>query len=202
MIRLERLGYTWFEVNEMSGSRHTNGIRCLLTSGLAVLTIAVALPQSLRWLGTWGSGSLYYAEAHGVSADGTVVCGWGGVYSPHVAFRWTLGTGMQNIGQLVSGRGTEAWGMSDDGRVVVGYGMTSGSAYRGFRWENGVFAQLGTFGGATSWAHDVSANGAVVVGAAELNTGFNRAFRWTEEGMMNLGTLPGAIRSVARAVSA
>jgi probable HAF family extracellular repeat protein len=177
-------------------------VKGVLVGIASMFATVLAFGQSLTWLGTWGSGAYYYAEAHGVSADGTVVVGWGGVYSPHVAFRWTLGTGMQNMGQLVSGRDAEAWGMSDDGRVIVGYGMISSSAYRGFRWVNGVFTQFSTFGGSTSQAYAASANGSVIVGAAALSSGLNRAFRWTEEGMVNLGTLPGGIRSVARGVSA
>jgi len=178
-------------------------LRGVLLSVIGVALKGAIFAQSLTWLGTWGSGSLYYAEAHGVSADGTVVAGWGGVYSPHVAFRWTRTGGMQDIGQLASGHDTEAWGISDDGRVIVGYGFISSNAYRGFRWENGVFTQFGTFGGSNSWAWDASADGSVIVGSAALNTGFNRAFRWTAAtGMVNLGTLPDDIRSVARAVSA
>lgn len=178
-----------------------------LALSLALGATTNAFGQSLRWLGTWG-GTLPYAEAHGVSADGRVVCGWGGVYSPHVAFRWTPETGMQDIGQLVPPYSTEAWGMSDDGRIIVGYGITGtnpfgSSPYRGFRWENGVFTDLGTLGGRTSWAYAASVDGSVIVGAAELSNGFNRAFRWTAAtGMVNLGTLPGALRSVARGVSA
>lgn len=166
-----------------------------------------ACGQSLIWLGSWGSGSAYYAEALAVSADGSVVAGWGGIYSPHVAFRWTSQMGMQNIGYLVQGRSTEAWGMSDDGRVLVGYGITGSNPfgsppYRGFAWENGVFTQFGTFGGNVSWAFDASSDGSVIVGSAALSNGLNRGFRWTAStGMVNLGTLPGSIRSVARAVS-
>ncbi len=172
----------------------------LTIAGMVLVSSASA--QTLTWLGSWGTGTLYYAEAHEVSADGTVVAGWGGVYSPHVAFRWTRDAGWQNLPALVDGRSVEAWGMSADGQVVVGYGMITSSQYRGFRWDGTSMLQYGTLGGATSWAWDANIDGSVVVGAAELSNGFNRAFRWTPEtGMVNLGTLPGGIRSVARAVS-
>ncbi|CUU38429.1 MAG: HAF repeat-containing protein [Fimbriimonadales bacterium] len=154
--------------------------------------------QSLTLLGSYGTP---YAEAHGVSDDGTVVVGWAGISSPHIAFRWTPSTGMVSIGSLASGRDTEAWGLSANGQVIVGYGFISGSIYRGFRWENGTFTQIGTFGGNTSWAWDADYDGSVIVGAAQLSNGFNRAFRWENGTMENLGTLPGGIRSVARAVS-
>lgn len=174
------------------------GWMLMLSIGFAAAPLAFG--QTLTWLGSMGTP---YAEAHGVSADGTVVSGWAGVYSPHIAFRWTPSTGMQNIGALRNGRDTEAWGQSDDGRILVGYGFVSSNHYHGFRWENGTFMEFGTFGGDNSWAYAASVEGSVVVGSAELSTGFNRAFRWTAEtGMVNLGTLPGAIRSVARGVSA
>ncbi len=157
--------------------------------------------QNLLWLGSMGTP---YAEAHGVSSDGTAVAGWAGVSGPHRAFRWTPATGMEDLGALSPGRDAEAWGMSANGQVVVGYSFvgSTGSIYRGFRWQNGEMEAFGTFGGQTSWAYDASETGTVIVGAAQLSDGFNRAFRWTQEtGMVNLGTLPGAIRSVARAVS-
>lgn len=111
---------------------------------------------------------------------------------------------MRDLGSFGGSGGAEAWGMSDDGRVVVGYSFTGPSIYHAFRWENGVMQDLGTLGGDTSWAYDASAYGSVVVGAAVWSgDGRNRAFRWTAAGgMENLGTLPGGIRSVARAVSA
>lgn len=176
----------------------------LMKKAIGVVVLGLSLHsgfygQSLTWLGSFGTP---YAEAHGVSDDGTVVAGWAGVTETHIAFRWTPDTGMQNIGSLASGRDAEAWGLSANGQVIVGYGFISGSVYRGFRWENGTFMRFSTFGGTTSWAWDANYDGSVIVGAAQLSDGFNRAFRWTQsDGMVNLGTLPGGIRSVARAVS-
>ncbi|MEO0093637.1 MAG: hypothetical protein ABIK67_05210, partial [candidate division WOR-3 bacterium] len=167
---------------------------------LILVIASSALSQSLTWL---GSLETPYAEAHGVSDDGRVVAGWAGVYSPHRAWRWTPFTGMQDIGSLASGRDAEAWGLSANGQVIVGYGFIgTGNVYRGFRWENDSMYQFGTFGGSVSWAYAASFDGSVVAGSAEHSSGYNHAFRWTSDsGMQDLGVLPGALRSVARGIS-
>lgn len=167
---------------------------------LILVIASSALSQSLTWL---GSLETPYAEAHGVSDNGLVIAGWAGVYSPHRAWRWTSFTGMQDIGSFASGRDAEAWGLSANGQVIVGYGFIgAGNVYRGFCWENDSMYQFGTFGGSTSWAYAASFDGSVVAGAAEHSNGFNHAFRWTpDSGMQDLGVLPGALRSVARGIS-
>lgn len=167
--------------------------------GLGALATSVQ-GQSLRWLGTMGTP---YAEAYGVSADGSKVAGWVGVMNPHRAYRWSATTGMLDLGSFGGPGGAEAYGLSADGSTAVGYSFISSSIYRAFRWKNGEMEQIGTLGGNTSWAWATSADGEVVVGGAEYLDGRNRAFRWTPTGgLENLGTLPGGIRSVARAVSA
>ena len=50
---------------------------------------------------------------------------------------------------------------------------------------------LGTLGGAASYATDVNDSG-IVVGWSKIATGVDHAFRWTKaQGMIDLGTLPG-----------
>ncbi len=132
------------------------------------------------------------SEAHGVSADGTVVVGFslGTTGTTMRAIRWVSGE-MQD---LSSGW---AYDVSADGTVVVG-----SSGGRAFRWENGLFQDLGTLGGNRSVALGVSLDGMVAVGVALNASGVPRAFRWTlEEGMQDLGTL-GGDRSDAYSVSA
>jgi probable HAF family extracellular repeat protein len=173
------------------------GILCVVV-GLNLSSVAQA--QRLVWLGSMGTP---YAEARGVSHDGSAVAGWVGVASPHKAFRWTEGSGMEDLGSF-SKRDAEAWGISGDGGTVVGYSFvgTSGSVYHAAVWRTNQMLDLGTLGGATSWARGANLDGTVIVGAAQLLDGFNRAFRWTQTGgMENLGVLPGAIRSVAWAVT-
>ena len=60
---------------------------------------------------------------------------------------------------------------------------------------------LGTFGGASSYANDINNDG-TVVGSADNTDGLSRAFRWTPlGGMTDLGTLPGDDWSAACCVT-
>jgi probable HAF family extracellular repeat protein len=109
---------------------------------------------------------------------------------------------MQDLGTL-GGSGSEAWGVSADGSVVVGSARNAAGKRRAFRWTAaGGMRDLGTLGGDESWAYGVSADGSVVVGWAANAAGYRRAFRWTAAGgMRDLGTL-GGDESEATGVSA
>jgi probable HAF family extracellular repeat protein len=91
------------------------GALCALALSFGLGMVTSGLGQSLTWLGTYDG----YAEAHGVSDDGTVVVGWAGVTATHIAFRWTSNTGWQDIGSP-TGSDTEAWGLSADGQASAG----------------------------------------------------------------------------------
>ena len=106
-------------------------------------------------------------------------------------FRWTQGSGMQNLGTFGGCCGW-ATGVSADDGVVVGWAMNASGNPRAFRWENNQMRDLGTLGGARSLALGVSADGGVVVGWALNASGQRRAFRWENNQMRNLGTLGGA----------
>lgn len=68
------------------------------------------------------------------------------------------------------------------------------------RSTNVTRVDLGTLGGASSYAADVN-NSNTVVGWSETSSGTTHAFRWTtSEGMVDLGTLPGDAMSRAVAV--
>jgi probable HAF family extracellular repeat protein len=91
----------------------------------------------------------------------------------------------------LGGDWSEAYGVSADGSVVVGWARNAAGQRRAFRWTAaGGMQDLGTLGGGESWAWGVSADGSVVVGWARNAAGQNRAFRWTAAGgMQDLGTL-------------
>ncbi|MEZ6242433.1 MAG: GC-type dockerin domain-anchored protein [Phycisphaerales bacterium] len=142
--------------------------------------------QDLGTLGGTGSG------ASGVSADGSVVVGGSSnAAGQSRAFRWTVATGMQNLGTL--GGYSDARGVSADGSVVVGTSGNATGRHRAFRWTVATGMQdLGTLGGTDSEAYGVSADGLVVVGGSSNAAGQSRTFRWTAAtGMQDLGTLGG-----------
>ncbi|MEZ6015618.1 MAG: hypothetical protein R3F49_10920 [Planctomycetota bacterium] len=83
-----------------------------------------------------------------------------------------------------------ALGVSEDGSVIVGQSV----GYQAYRWTSaGGLQDLGTLGGLTSRAYDVSGDGSVVVGSVDLSNGYQiHPFRWTlASGMQDLGTLGG-----------
>jgi probable HAF family extracellular repeat protein len=74
-----------------------------------------------------------------------------------------------------------AFGMSDDGRVIVGLGWDGCNYARGFRWEESTgMVDLGSSNGRSSRANDVSGDGRVVVGWQEDTTGFRMAAKWID----------------------
>jgi probable HAF family extracellular repeat protein len=81
--------------------------------------------------------------------------------------------------------------ISADGSVIVGNTTSNSQA---FRWTSaGGTEFLGTLGGVSSLAQDVSNDGQTVVGWAFTSSSAHRAFRWTRSGgMQNLGTLGGS----------
>ena len=83
-------------------------------------------------------------------------------------------------------------------------GVTAGSeanpAGGATRSTNVTRVDLGTLGGASSYAADIN-SGNTVVGWSETSSGTTHAFRWTPaDGMVDLGTLPGDAMSRAVAV--
>jgi probable HAF family extracellular repeat protein len=84
-----------------------------------------------------------------------------------------------------------AYGVNDSG-TVVGDGQMTNGTFRGIVWSpNGSMILLGTLGGSSSQATDVS-NSGEVVGFASLADGYQNAFSMLDGLMINLGTLGGS----------
>jgi probable HAF family extracellular repeat protein len=129
--------------------------------------------------------SLSTNSAAAVSADGVFVVGSSDTASGQRAFRWSAGTGLQNLGTLPGGMDSAARAVSADGSVVVGVAGTA-SGEHAFRWSEVTGMQdLGVVpAGMESVATRVSADGTVVVGQSNLTSQNYSAFRWTGAGGM------------------
>ena len=88
-------------------------------------------------------------QTRGVSADGQVVVGWSET-SPNRyahAFRWTLASGIQDLG-VTSGTESIAEAISPSGLVIVGQARDSVGFWRAFRWTASLgMRDLGSLGG-------------------------------------------------------
>ena len=135
------------------------------------------------------AGGVFNSRANAISGDGQWVVGNATGASGPVAFRWSLATGLEEIGP-----GT-ANGVSDDGSVVVG-GSQFGSGPEAYRWTAaGGMAPLGDLpgGGFRSQANAVSADGSIVVGRGDSGrtegsrVATGEAFRWdAQNGMVSI----------------
>ncbi len=171
-----------------------------LLVGSAAFVVALATPNLLRAEATlvWLPEMVSDLSADGSFATGSFT-GTAGI------FRWSEAGGFEDLGLFPGSTNTQAHGISDDGRVIVGHARIDGLS-RGFRWIEGEGFSLlpvGPPAGAKSvFAYDVSGDGltvATVAGmSAELEldgvvykfyTGSGAA-RWTEAfGYEYLGAL-------------
>src|SRR5262245_40244326 len=164
----------------------------------------------IEWPCVWRDGvvealpllpTTYEGMARGVSADGSVVVGSmrGSTFSQSV--RWTS-TGAQALAGPPGD--SEAYGISADGRIIVGWLFFQQSLGVPYRWtaETGMVSLGAPPGFAGGYAYAISADGSTIVGSAGGGSA-GHAFRWTQAGgMQDLGVLPGTLGCTARAVSA
>ncbi|MBL8762869.1 MAG: hypothetical protein JNM07_01200 [Phycisphaerae bacterium] len=114
-----------------------------------------------------------------LSDDGSVLVGYSRSGTCRLeAFRWTLAGGFTTLGGLGGpSMNSAAEGISGDGSVVVGWGVTTGGS-RASRWVDGQIQDLGALPnptGRASAATACNADGRVVVGTSRVgaaNTGF------------------------------
>ncbi len=203
-----RPGYTISEAHGISADGST-------VVGLSGFNLTAGDFEAFRWTMTGGMvglgdlpGGAYSSAAYDVSGDGSVVVGQGNNGSL-AAVLWTTPGSPQDLGSIGSSGNSFATGISDDGRVIVGWSDTSPFTLgEAVRWDRSggatVPAGLGDLPGASSEsiAHGVSGDGTVIVGRGTSASG-PEAFRWTASGgMAGLGDLPGgAFASEAFAAS-
>ena len=141
-------------------------------------------------------------EAHGTVWTGSTAIDLGaGVFAMAInssgmitgsnghAFQLINGT-YHDLGVLPGGDWSAAYGINDSG-AVAGYGDITSGLFRAIIWNpDGTITQLGTLGGANSYATAINNDGQVI-GHAGTTSGFDHAFLESGGIMIDLGTLDG-----------
>ncbi|MEN3001685.1 MAG: dockerin type I domain-containing protein [Armatimonadota bacterium] len=121
-----------------------------------------------------------------VSADGTIVVGYSQTANrEYHAFRWTLQSGIQPLGNPFGSIETGAMGISADGRVIVGRAVNPDWTYRAFYWTQAT-GMVDIGGTGYSWAWSANPDGTILVGMR-----FFLAYRWQWTGSAYVGTYVG-----------
>jgi uncharacterized membrane protein len=174
--------------------------------GTVVAGNTVGAYSAFRWTQATGVVDLERSAAEmvgisagtpGLSADGTrVASSIGSEDSAYVtAGLWTLGEGWNQIappvppgGGVVDQSLCSVWGLSGDGRTVVGLLCRPGSRDHAFSWRQDTgMIDLGS-SGRSSRANGASYNGSVVAGWDEhLTFGYRQAAAWRDGALMKLG---------------
>lgn len=147
------------------------------------------------------------SDCLGVSSDGVVVVGYGGIQSNPNLFEaayYTEQDDWTNLGFLTGGNNSKATACSANGSVIAGWStsdtVTGSSA---FRWTSGTgMVSIGNLaGGNQCTANAVNADGSVIVGSDYVGSN-QRAWRWTSStGMVDLGGFSGGLYNSAFSVS-
>jgi probable HAF family extracellular repeat protein len=128
-----------------------------------------------------------YAQATGVSGDGTIVIGTSPDMGQNQPVQW-VGGGVQQLPLLTGHVSATPTGVDYDGNVIVGIGLTEGDyAQEAVRWPaNGVFS----LGIPRSEVFAVSSDGRYAVGGyvetPMLGPRLRTAFRWSASGVQYL----------------
>jgi len=151
-----------------------------------------------RWRDTQLDGLLpFEGEARDASADGLVTVGWLKQRDTKLAFKWyRQDERVELLYPLPGYQHSEAYAVSADGSVVVGWSYNTCEDGRATRWIAGQVLDLGVLPNypPVSVAFDLSSDGSIVVGmsgSCPYSPFFSgRAFRWTEStGMHDLNVI-------------
>lgn len=157
MLEMKRLRYSLYR-ERIFGAQVAGCI-----AGLSLM-LGNCWAQTLTWI----EPPTFFPRA--VSSNGVIV---GVDLSINRAYRWRSGS-LQDLGAFGEGLYSDAYDVSADGSIVVGYATDETGSNRAFRWENGQMEDIGA-----TFALGISPDGNVIVGYTVLESGGISAFRWT-----------------------
>jgi uncharacterized membrane protein len=159
--------------------------------------------QDLGGLGTDIFGNIN-THATGISADGSIVCGWSYNGSQTLPFVWKASTGM--VALPVPGLNScVAWGISGDGQYVCGSVSLNDGRTQAAIWHKGQLKVLGNpaSGGSWGFTNDARAvsNTGVAVGSTTRDGSTLAACYWDKNGNQIMLSGYGAQTASAQAIT-
>lgn len=143
-----------------------------------------------------------------VSADGTKLCGnvlnfdgkvEAAIYDTSLGGWLTIG----NLGSYCDINASTAWGISGDGRTVVGGVYPGFCSHRAMKWsESGSMGTLFSWFGWTTRANGTNHDGSVVYGWQDIETGFRTGCIWVNGVQTRLSSPSGVRMGEAQACTA
>lgn len=171
--------------------------------GVCAATFSTATAQRLFWLGTTLDGRTHErSEAKDVSNDGTVVGTFSRTNGGSVrAFVWDANRGLRSIPLVQDAFENAAWGISSDGRWIVGW-QSVGLQVHAYRWHVDDFNSGTRFGNSFAQPRNISDTGHIVVGSAFYLGGYYHCgFTWDGQYFLPLQPINGGDYSFANAVN-
>lgn len=158
-------------------------------------------------IGEIGGNNDYIAGNTTISADGKLVSGT--MTNPatgidEMALYDTTTQTWEYLGASANGSDTSSWGMSSDGKTIVGLGWKSASQAIGVIWNraNGMKDLGSTVAGKSSRPNSVNGDGTVVVGWQDSENGFRKGVYWKNGVQTFIKDKQGNLVGEALAVSA
>lgn len=140
------------------------------------------------------------AYAYGINVSGDIAGYSVDAAGVPRAYRWTSGGGFQQLYNRGAWTGSYGFAINNSGHVVGAALLADGRTHAA-KWQQNVAPQdLGTLGGADSWAQGINNKG-MIVGVATDSSGRQRAFSYASGQMTDIGTLPGGSWSFAQSVN-
>ena len=198
-------GFVWIQASGLRpllgpGGAHVAGEPRAINPSGSVIAGKIDPLRAARWTASHGwsvlddlEGGASESQVLGVSADGSVLVGWGASAAGLEAARWVDGRAVA-MGDLPGGAfHSGAAQVSADGKTIVGTGTTADGS-EVFVWKEATgMVGLGDLPGGdhASEPFGMNPDATVVVGKATSERGLE-AMRWTAAGgMKGLGDLPG-----------